>query len=143
MKKVIRGRVYDTTTARNVYETDNGLCYNDLYYVNETLYCKKTGEYFLHGDGGAGTGYAKHYGTTSVGAEDIVPLTYNEAKQWAEEHMDGDEYIKEFGDPEADYTSKIMSISLTQKAIDKVKREAQKQDRSVSKIIEELIENLP
>lgn len=142
MKKVIRGRVYDTTKAKKIYETDNGLGYNDLYYISETLYCKKTGEYFLHGDGGAGTGYAKHCGTTSVGAEDIVPLTYNEAKQWAEEHMNGDEYTKEFGDPEADYTNKVMTISIRQKAIDKVKREAQKRDMSVSKLIEDLIESI-
>ena len=31
MKKVIRGRVYDTTKAKKIYETDNGLGYNDLY----------------------------------------------------------------------------------------------------------------
>ena len=49
MKKVIRGRVYDTETAQEIGSTcGGGENRTDFHYWEETLYKKKTGEYFLH-----------------------------------------------------------------------------------------------
>lgn len=143
MKKVIRGRAYDTSTARHVSSTCGGdeNC-RGLFYWEENIYRKKTGEYFLHCWGNAGSQYAEHHGTNSETGETIKPLTYSEAQKWAEKYMDGDEYIKEFGEPEADYANRIITVSMKQKTIDKVKREAQKRDMSVSKLIEDLIESI-
>ena len=64
MKKIIGGngkpwRRYDTETAKAVGSRDNGLSYRDFNHVEETLYRKKTGEFFLHGEGGPMTKYAK------------------------------------------------------------------------------------
>ena len=47
MKKVINGLLYNTETAKEIgYHSENFP--GDFKYVCETLYKKKTGEYFLH-----------------------------------------------------------------------------------------------
>ena len=52
MKKIINGKMYNTETAKCLSEWCNGH-YGDLTYVEETLYRKRTGEYFLYGLSGA------------------------------------------------------------------------------------------
>ena len=101
MKKIINGRKYDTDTATKLAEWDNGASYTDFSYCSETLYRKKTGEYFLHGEGGAYSQYASTRGDGWAGyGETIRPLTIDEAKEWSERHMDGDSYEAEFGEVE-------------------------------------------
>lgn len=116
MKKVIRGRLYDTETAKPIGSTSG---------TGETLYRKRTGEYFL----GAG--------------DRIKPLAYDEARKWAENALDGDEWFAEFGDLEENGDKTTLNISITVGAADIVKRSAQKTGKSVSEMIETLIrENL-
>ena len=50
MKKIIKGKVYDTDTARELASWANGGNWRDFSHLEETLYRKKTGEYFLHGE---------------------------------------------------------------------------------------------
>lgn len=52
MKKIINGKKYDTDTAKEVGYSNNGLLSTDIDYIEETLYQKKTGEFFLYGEGG-------------------------------------------------------------------------------------------
>lgn len=101
MKKVIKGKMYDTDTAKKVAEYSASCGRGDFYYYEEELYRKKTGEYFLYGDGNAASKYSKRCGQNEwCGSEAIIPLTEKEAKEWAEEHLDGDEYCGIFGVPE-------------------------------------------
>ena len=53
MKKIINGRKYDTETAKEIGYWSNGYPCSDFNHCEETLYLKKTGEYFLYGEGGA------------------------------------------------------------------------------------------
>lgn len=99
MKKIINGRSYDTDTATNVGEYWNGRTNRDFQYVFETLYRKKNGEFFLHGEGGAMSRYAEPVGDMRGAGEKIIPMTEEEAREWAEEHLDADEYVSVFGDP--------------------------------------------
>lgn len=100
MKKIINGRKYDTDTAKPVAGYTCG-CASDFGYVDETLYQKRTGEFFLHGHGGPMTQYGVRYEDNSIGfGESIFPLTIGEAKIWVEERCDGDEYEKIFGEVE-------------------------------------------
>ena len=46
MKKIINGKKYDTDTAEQIGYDNNGLLCSDLSYIEETLYKKKTGEFF-------------------------------------------------------------------------------------------------
>ena len=101
MKKIINGKKYDTDTAREVGYDNNGLLYSDFFYIEETLYKKKTGEFFLRGRGGAATKYAEcKPGKFSGSGKAIVPLTEDEAKKWAEDHLTVEEYEGIFGEAE-------------------------------------------
>ena len=98
MKKIINNKVYDTQTARELGSWENG----DTGFgrVEETLYRKKTGEFFLHGSGGAATKYAQSVGANEwSGGEMILPLTVQAAREWAEKRLDAEAYAAVFGDP--------------------------------------------
>lgn len=101
MKKVINGKMYNTDTAKNLGEWWNGVPRNDFNCCEETLYRKKTGEFFLYGEGGANTKYSKSAGQNSrSGGSEIIPLTESEAKKWVEDRLDADAYISIWGEPE-------------------------------------------
>lgn len=100
MKKIINGKKYDTNTAKALHTMERGTP-GDFSYMSETLYIKKTGEYFLHGEGGPMTTYAQSAGQNCwTGGEAITPITEAEAREWGEKHMDGDEYEAIFGEVE-------------------------------------------
>ena len=102
MKKIIKGRKYDTTTATRVAGWSNGYSTNDLNYCSEDLYRKKTGEFFLYGEGWAMSIYNKSSGSSSwYGSSEIIPLTVEDAKLWFEERVnDAIEYEEIFGEVE-------------------------------------------
>lgn len=97
MKKIINGKLYDTDTAKEVGYCTNGYGAGDYLYYDESLYRKKTGEYFLYGSGGAGSKYSEWRGNTGTGIQVIIPYTEEEAKKWAVENMDADDYMELFG----------------------------------------------
>ena len=100
MKKIINGKMYNTETAKCV-GSDQYLYPGELYYCCETLYRKRNGEYFLHGEGGPASKYNVEVGENSwSGGEKIIPMDIHEAKEWAEEYIDAEEYVAEFGEPE-------------------------------------------
>lgn len=99
MKKIIGGRKYDTDTARVVGGTSCGHP-GDLGFWSEELYQKKTGEFFLHGEGGPMSKYARRTGQNEwSGGEEIIPLTEKEAREWVEKYM-SEEYEEIFGEVE-------------------------------------------
>ena len=76
MKAIIKGRKYDTTTAKEVGWDNNGR-------------------------GGPSSKYCRSVGLNEwSGDEKITPLTTEEAKKWAESHLRPDEYDKIFGEVE-------------------------------------------
>lgn len=102
MKKIIEGKMYNTETATYIgrYRTDT-MSRRDFRYLEEELYQKRTKEFFLCGEGGAMTKYAKYVeGCGYTDGEKIIPLSEDEARDWVEEHMDVDDYIELFGEYE-------------------------------------------
>ena len=77
MRQIIKNKVYNTNTAKKMGTYRNLEDSNDSVYYEETLYRKKTGEFFLHT-------YDRKITSYSDWAR-IIPLTYDEARQWAEE----------------------------------------------------------
>jgi len=124
MKKVIRGVLCDTATAKCLGETSY-LDARDFAHWSEELYRTKSGKYFLYGEGGPASRYAVTIGQNEwSGGEKIQLLSRETAMEWAEEHLDGDEYIAAFGDPEE--TEKAMSIVLpvaSRERLETLKRE--------------------
>lgn len=140
MKKYINGKKYDTETAQKVGHWDNNRSYRDFSWMEENLYRKKTGEFFLYGEGGPMTGYAESAGDNSWGSgSSIRPLTFDEAREWAEEKLTGDEYEAIFGEIEDDGTGVLISAVIKASSRDKLRRAVEKTGKTVGQIIDELI----
>lgn len=99
MKQIIKGKLYNTDSAKNCGFRSNNLPSGNFNWMEETLYQKKTGEFFLHGRGGGLSPYAKVFPSgTSTSGSAIVPITHEEAKEWAERYLFADDYIAIFGE---------------------------------------------
>lgn len=97
MKKIINGKKYDTETATVIAEDWNGLGNRDWKYQCEVLYRKKTGEFFLHGEGGPLSKYGFSISSEVYSNSVILPLTEDDAREWLAEHANGDKYEEVFG----------------------------------------------
>lgn len=101
MRKIINGKMYDTETAKLIDSFSNDLHYLDFGWMAENLYQKRTGEFFLYGQGGGLTKYAHHFENGCMcDGEKIIPISEAEAKEWVEQNCDVDTYIEVFGEPE-------------------------------------------
>lgn len=140
MKKIINGKKYDTETAKEVGYWSNGGSWRDFSHVDETLYRKKTGEYFLFGEGGPQTRYAVSTGQNSwTGGEKIIPLTHESARQWAEEHLDGDEYEAIFGEVTEDESRVNATFRLSASLLETIRRKADETGSSISDYVESIL----
>lgn len=128
MKKYINGKVYDTETAKKVGDWDNGYLPGNFDYYRERMFRKKTGEYFLWSC------------TTFSGQDEIRPLTFDEAREWAEEHLDGDEYEEIFGAISDDGTDCLISAVVKASSRDRLRRAVEKSGKTAGQILDELIE---
>ena len=139
MKKVINGKVYDTDTARKVGCFDYGLG-DRISGWSETLYVKRTGEYFLLGEGGPGSKYSVCTGVNDFsGSTKIFPLSYNDACKWAEDNLDVDEYIAEFGAIAEGDTNAKLTLYLPASTIERAKRKVAQDGTTLSAYVESLI----
>jgi len=128
MRKVIKGKLYDTEKAREVGYWSNGWTGRD--YRNATLYCKRTGEYFAHRVAG-------EYDPVDT----IEPLAYDDARAWAEAHLDADEYESEFGIPDEGEEHDLHTV-VSEAAWQAISRTAAVEGTTVRAIIERLAETL-
>lgn len=137
MVKIIKGRKYDTNTAREVGSYSNAGGWRDFSHFEETLYCKRTGEYFLFGEGGPMTKYRETVGQNEwSGGSKIIPMDYDEAREWAEKNLSAEEYEAEFGEVEEDDSRATLTITLPAAMIDALKREAVERHLTLSAWIE-------
>lgn len=141
MRKIINGKLYDTATAIKVAEWANAGSWGDFSHVEEALYRKKTGEFFLHGEGGPKTQYAKRVEQNSwtVG-EQIVPMTLDQAKAWAEEHLDGDEYEAVFGPVPEDESTITAAYRIRKDTQQKLRRAAGENGVTIQQLVQEIFD---
>lgn len=141
MKKVIKNRLYNTETAERLGEYEPTPYRSDFHWFCEALYRTKSGNFFLHGDGNAASKYSRSCGQNEwCGDERIIPLTYDEAAEWAEEHLDGDGYISIFGDPEESDDKSDLHIQISSAAYTRLKQLAAKEGLTLAKAVEGLLE---
>ena len=96
MRKVIGGKVYNTETAKQI-ATASYSNYGDLAYWSEEIYRTKRGNWFLVGEGGAMSKYARAIGQNEVGGGSaIIPLTRGKALAWLEAHTSDSEAIEKY-----------------------------------------------
>lgn len=142
MNKIIKGRRYDTETAKEISFASSSSI-GDFSSWSEVLYKKRTGEYFLYGEGGAMSKYRTAIDQNSwPGGEKIVPLSLEEAKEWAEKHMTADEYEEEFGAVEDTPEKTTRTFSLYDGDYAKLKERAVERGVSMSELITELIRGM-
>ena len=121
MKKIIEGATYDTDKAEQL-GSDSFSNSRDFHHWEETLYRSKSGRYFLYGEGGPMSRYARTVGQNEwSGGEQIMPMDRKAAMAWAEEHLTGDQYTAIFGDPEEGWEN--INVRLTAAAVSKLRSE--------------------
>ena len=86
------------------------------------------------------TNYAEATGINSwSGGERIMPLSFAEAREWAEKHLDVDEYEAIFGAVTEDESRVQVCYSLSAATVETIKRRAAELGISASAYIEQLI----
>ncbi len=143
MKTVINGKRYDTDKATAVasYESDADCIASQ--HVKETLYRKRTGEYFLHGHGGDASEYREYRGLNSWReGERIVPMTITEAEAWSERRLSEDERRSVFGGDDEDAEPVVIVVKLDGKHNAKLRRAAQERGISVTSMVRDMIDML-
>lgn len=135
MKKIIKGKLYNTATAKLIGGDSNGYPKTDFNYCYEELFLKKTGEFFIYGEGGSLSKYHEYNENVTSGGADIVPLSYGSAKQWAKKHLSVETYESVFGKIPEDDTTKQIMISMSASEAELLKRKAQEQGMTVSAYI--------
>jgi len=83
MRTHINNKVYDTSTAKQIFLVANEYSKNDLRYQEIGVFKKQTGEYFLY----------QFMAQRGI----ISPLSYAKAKEFTGIYGSNEEYNKEFG----------------------------------------------
>lgn len=139
MKKIINQKRYDTDTAKQMAVWTNGHIGDNFAYVEEKLFRKNTGEYFLYCFGGASSQYGIWHGQSGSSGELIKPLSYNQAATWAEEKLTAEEYKKIFGAVKENNETENITIRANKSDIEKFRRLAAKSGSTYSEIFHDLI----
>lgn len=143
MKKVLNGKLYDTEKAQRLASWENIQDVRSFNHMEETLYRKRTGEYFLHGEGEARTRYARQYEGHMWGhGEEIIPLTVEAAQNWAEEHLDGDDYERIFGTVDEESEDILLTFKAPAALDKKLTDKATALGISKSELLRQLIEKM-
>lgn len=133
MKKIIGGKRYNTDTAKYIGSAQSNCGVTDFKYFEEDLYQKKTGEFFLHGNGGPMTKYAIQAYGSMMGSEKIIPISLEEARAWGERFLSPDEYEEIFEVEEED--SVLFSVLLPETLYKELKAEAEEKGVSMKEIV--------
>jgi len=122
MKKIIKGKVYNTDTAKQIgYNNDN-----PTGNWEETLYQKKTGEFFV-----------QHWDAWNGGS--IEPISFKDAQKWMEKHGTAEQYEAVFGEPDEDEENVLLGVRVSAAAAAKLKKRSAMTGESQNDIIESLI----
>lgn len=94
----------------------------------------------MYGGGGPASSYAVQTGSSSwSGSEKITPITINEAKKWAEENLDADDYEKIFEIEEEGNIA--FSLLIPENLYNKLKDKSEKTGESMKDIVVGALEN--
>jgi len=140
VKKIIKNKLYSTETACSCGSASYGAP-GDFDFWEEELFRKRTGEFFLYGSGGARTRYANNTGNNCWSAgSDIIPLTLEAAREWAERHLSPEKYQEIFEIDSDDLDQKtIITSNISAVSAKMLKILAQESGEPQSMIIDRLI----
>lgn len=129
MKRYIKNKMYDTSTAKLVGKSSSeGKSKADFSYTEYYLYKKRTGEYFsVSGYWESGEGWV----------EKLNPLSYDEAKSFAELVFVPETYEAEFNLAE----EKTLTFELTAENRQKLEEIRSKTGKSFGAILNQMVED--
>ena len=134
MKKIINGKVYDTDKAHELGRDGGG---DGFARWSEALYQKRTGEFFLYGEGGPMTKYAVSIGQNEwSGGDKIIPITAMNARKWVEEHLSAEKYEQIFGLPDEDAEPVMLSLMLSAKLAAAARQRAAEDGVALTAVVE-------
>ncbi|OFK24396.1 hypothetical protein [Olsenella sp. HMSC062G07] len=145
MRKIIKGRLYDTDTAEPLTETIKSGGIDNVSRCEERLYRKRTGEFFLCGWSGPLGRYSKPCGESGFGSmqgSGIIPLTQEAAREWGEYNLDTEDYKKIWGTPPEDEMRQI-GVQVSEATYRAIKREAADLGITMGAVVDRLAEALP
>ena len=138
MKKIINGKLYDTDKALRLGVAKGG---EGFSHWCEELYQKRTGEFFLYGQGGAMTKYAQALSDNSwSGGEKIMPLSFETARQWTKEHLSAEVYARAFGIPAEGEDFVALNIQIDAALMAKLRARAAEDGASLTATVAALLE---
>lgn len=127
MERIIKGKRYNTATAKKCSGAVDYGSVNELDYYSLALYRKRSGEFFFHRDVFRGPM-----------RDDLIPISVDEARQWAEEHLSSKEYESIFGAVQDDGSRTTVTLSTA--AVERARRAAAAQGVTIGAYIESLIQ---
>ena len=134
------GKLYDTDTAKSI-GSDSYSNRRDFNSWSEELFVKRTGEYFLYGEGGPMSKYSRSLGDNQwSGGDQIIPLSYDKASEWAEKHLTTSEYEDAFGLPDEDAEDVTLSLKIPAQLDAKLRAGASKAKTSLTAYVISLLD---
>lgn len=138
MEKMVHNRRYNTDTSYLLGSWTNDSQEESSYFVEE-LYQKRSGEYFLYGKGGSKSRFAQQVRSQWLSGEKIVPLTWDEAKAWAENHLSPEDFEKHFGEISITDVRQAFTVYISTGTIQQIRRSCAKSGKSMSAYIESIV----
>lgn len=140
MTQIINGKKYDTETAKELGWHFSGRSYRDLDFVEEKLYRKRTGEFFLYGCGGPASKYAVSTGQNSWSeGRKITPLSVQEAKDWVGKYLSVQEFEAIFGPAREDGTSTLLEVNISSSLAELLVAGAEEEGKTLDAYVEQLL----
>ena len=139
MIKSINGKSYNTESAKQIGYWTNGGDVAQEEQVTEVLYRKRSGEYFLYGEGGPATRYGKYSRSTGwQNGVKIIPMSKNAAVAWAKTHLSEEVYDSAFSMSDAG-ESKMLTLLLPERTIEMLRSLAFDMGCRMSNVVQELV----
>lgn len=140
MKKIINGKLYDTDTARELGVWSNTWDSRSWSYECETLYLKRTGEFFIHGHGGPQTKYAVSLDQNNWSSgEKIIPISREKAMEWAEKNLRAEEYSDIFGIPSEDEEDAQLHVVIPAQLMAALRAKASENGESLTSLVQRIL----
>lgn len=143
MKKIINGKVYDTDRARLIADVPHSNIRGSEGSCEQKLYQKRTGEYFLLLSGAR----AEVVSNMSLAKQPhdkerhVYPISYDQARKWAESELDADKYISIFGEPDEEAEDVQLNLTISAAVAAKFKKIAQERSITQKELFEALVKN--
>ena len=141
MNKIINGKRYDTESAKEIACWQSTWDTRSVHYLEETLYRKRTGEFFLYSPCLREKSAYRYRDNKMAhdGMRIIVVLSYEQAKEWMEENADADEYEAVFGPVDEEAGNEPITLSLPASAKARLKAMSSQTGETQSAIVAALI----